>query len=117
MDAIGDAVDKELEGVGTTFIGHTIKAIECRSELLIFGGIGKKISGDIPGNEVFVRKVLLIGPHDPVAVRPGGEIHVGVVAPGVSVAGGIEPIERHVLGVFDGGEEGIHSFFVSLGRG
>ena len=117
MDAIGDAIDEELEGVGTTFIGHAVKAIECRSELLIFGGVGKKISSDVPGDEVFVREVLLIGSHDPVAVRPGGEIHVGVVAPGVGVAGGIEPIERHVLGVFDGGEERVDSFFVSLGRG
>ena len=52
------------------------------------------------------------GLHDPVAVGPGRESHVGMVSPSVGVAGSVEPIERHVLAISRGREECLDRFFL-----
>ncbi len=82
-------------------------AVEAGGHQLPGGGIRKKIAGQLLGHELRPRFVFVEGRDDPVAVGPDLAVVVEVEAVGVAVAGGIEPVARHVFAVARGGEEAV----------
>ena len=103
-------------GMNTRFNITRHRSMKSSGDFLIQRRIRQEITRELFDRELIKRHISIQGINDPITVGPGGEVHVGVVAPSVGIAGGIEPIERHMLGVFDGGEKGVDGFFVSLLR-
>ena len=79
-----------------------MKSVERRGEFLLLGRVWKKISGQLPGDELIVGKVFCKGIDDPISPGPNVHLDIGLVTESVGVSGYIEP-------------EVCHTFRVSLG--
>ena len=79
-------------------------------------GVGEQVAGDLLDGELVERQVVVHRRDHPVAPGPHRARGVGLVAVGVGVAGGVEPVERHALAVARRGQQAIHDLLVGVGR-
>ena len=86
-------------------------AVERGGENLVARGIVEQVAGELPGEELVVRQIVVERAHDPVAVRPLRVELVGLVAVGVGVAGGVEPGDGHVFAEGGAGEQAVGGRF------
>ena len=115
--AVHGVAEDELLIDAAAFTGGDVAAIEPGGYLLIHGGIGQEIAGELPDGELIVGKVLVEGANHPVAVGPHAAFVVEVQAVGVCIAGGIEPEAAHVLAIAFGFQEAGDDFFIGVGCG
>ena len=74
--------------------------MEAGGDLLLEGGVGKQVAGELLDRELVERHVGVEGIDDPIAVAPGeGPAGVFFVAVAVGVARGIEPVAAPALPV------------------
>ena len=91
-------------------------SVEGGGELLVLGGIEKHVTGELLDRELIEGHVLAVGLDDPIAPWPVLTLAIVLIAIGISVAGDIEPVERHALGVGIGVEEEGDVVLVGVGR-
>ena len=95
------------------FVDHRV-AQEPGGDLLLLGGIGQQIAGQLLDQEPVVAHVLIQGVDHPIAPEPDFAGLVFFVAVGVGIAGGVEPRARPALTVVGGGQQPVHLFFIGL---
>ena len=111
VHAVDDAFDAELFGIGATFlVGHGMTE-EAGGDVVVLGGVGEEIAGDLADDEVVVGHVVVHGLHDPVAVEVHFAGEVLFVAGGIGVAGRVEPFAGPAFAEVGGGEEGVDRLF------
>ena len=90
---------------------------EAGGELLLGGGIGQEVAGQLPDCELIPGDVSVEGVDHPVAPWPHGAFAVALVAVRVGVTCGVEPRPRHPLPVTRRGEEAIDQIAVGFRGG
>ena len=117
VDAIDeDFVARLVRIDATLFVGHRV-AVEAARDLLLSGGIGKHVAGDLLDGERVERHVAVQRVDDPVAVLPHRAAVVFFVAVGVRIAREVEPRARPSFAVVRRGEQSIHDPVVGVARG
>ena len=116
----GHAIDDvEIEILGlddAAFVaGHDV-AVKAARDLLLDGGLGQKIAGDLLDGELAERHVRVEGVHDPFAPEPHVAQRVVVIAAGVAVTGEVEPRHGEALAEMRALEQPVHDFLESGGR-
>ena len=116
----GHAIDDvEIEILGlddAAFVaGHDV-AVKAARDLLLDGGLGQQIAGDLLNGELAERHVRVEGVHDPFAPEPHVAQRVIVVAAGVAVAGEVEPRHGQALAEMRALEQPVHDFLESCRR-
>ena len=79
------------------FAGGDIAAIESGGDQLIRRRVWQHVAGELPDRELVEWQVGVEGADDPVTVGPHPPFIVQVQAMRVGVAGGVEPVPRHLL--------------------
>ena len=82
-----------------------MKSVEGRGEFLLLGRVWKKISGQLPGDELIVGKVFCKGIDHPISPGPNVHLDIGLVTESVGVSGYIEPKVCHAFRVSLGVQE------------
>ena len=108
FDAVEDVFDAGFLGDAAALAVVHVVAVEAGGELLVEGGVGEEVASDLFEGELVVRLVGVEGVHDPVAPGPHGAFGVALVAVGVGVAGGVEPVPGPAFAVARTGEEEVH---------
>ena len=92
VEAIEHLRHAELLGHdGPFFVDHAV-AEEAGGDQLILRGMGQEVAGDLLDQELVVGHVGVVSPHDPIAPDPLLAGQVFLVAVGVGVTGGVEPV-------------------------
>ena len=116
----GHAVDDVLGAVflvdNTALNGDGVVAIETGGDALLQRGVGEQIAGQLFDGELVEGEVAVVGVDNPITPRPHVAVGVVLVTVGVGIAGGIEPIARHMFAVARRGEEAVDGFLECLGR-
>ncbi len=89
--AVGHGVEPEFQRIDAALLVEHRVAVETRGDLLVEGGAGQQVAGELLDREPVERHVGVEGADHPVAVRPDAALAVLLVAVGVRVAGQIEP--------------------------
>ena len=100
---------------GAALIGGHVAPVEPGGDLLVFGGPGQEVAGDLLHRKPVEGQVPVEGPDDPIAVRPHLAVVVEVQPVRVGVAGRIEPVACPVLAPLRGVHEAIHPALVGVG--
>ena len=96
-----------LLGDRAAFVRQAMQPIERGGENLIAVGVRQQVAGQLPGEELVVRQIVVERAHDPIAIRPLRVELVGLVAVRVGVAGRVEPGDGHVLAERGAGQQPI----------
>ena len=115
--AIHGVFNQPFFGNRTTLVVDPVIAVEGSGDLLIQGGIGKEVSGQLLGEELVVGHVFVEGVNHPVAPWPARANHLVVEGVAVAVARNVEPVDRHALAVVGRGQSPIDHVFVGFVRG
>ncbi len=99
VHTIGHVFRAELLLDAAPFVRLPVQTIECRGNTLIARGPGQQVPGQLPGEELVVRQVVVEGANYPVAVRRHIPLDVRLVAIRVGVAREIQPVHCHALAV------------------
>ena len=99
VHAIGHVLDAKFLWHASPLDLLGMQSIKAGGEDLVLGGIGKQVPGDLLGDEQVIGEVLAKSLDDPVAPRPDVAVAVLLVAVGVGIAGDVEPLGGHSLGV------------------
>ena len=83
-------------------------AVEPGRNLLRHGRLSKQISGQLFNGELIKRHIGIEGIDDPVAVSKHSPRPVVLVAVGIRIASGIQPVSRHVFAVVRRLQQSIH---------
>ena len=97
--AVVDAVLAEFFRDRAALEGHAMDPIEGRGHALFLGRFREEVPGELVGQELVVRLILVEGLEHPVTPRPGEHRFVAGVAPGVGVTRQIEPGDCQMLAV------------------
>ena len=92
-------------------------AIETAGDFLSVGGIGKKVTCELPDGELVEWEVIIESLNDPVSPDPLPCIAILLKAITVGVASGIKPWKGHAFAVVRAGEESVNEFFPGIGAG
>src|SRR5262249_40468333 len=92
---------------------HVI-AMESAGDLLVESGVREQVAGELFDGEPIERHILLERVDNPLA--PAGHVSsaVDVVAVGIGVAGGVEPVESHALTVSRRGKQRVDESLVRV---
>ena len=82
-----------------SLVGGDVTALEAGGDKLIKGGLGKKVSSQLPDGEFVIGQVLVEGLHHPVAIGVDLTVVVKVQAVRVTVARRIKPVTGAMLPV------------------
>ena len=99
LDAIGGVVGQVLLGNRPAFVGAHARPDEPRRDQLGGRRPGQQVAGNLFVREPIEGLVGVEGVDDPVAIGPDAAVVVEVVAVGVGIAHGVEPVPRPVLAV------------------
>ena len=95
-----DAVlGEELVDHDAALAVQAVVAVERGGDALVEGGAGQHVARKLLDGELVERHVVVVGVDDPVAPAPHRPLAVGLIAVGVGVAGGVEPLDGHPLAV------------------
>ena len=114
-DAVVDVIDAILFLDAPPLRLLLMEPIEGGGEDLLVAGIGKEITGELPGDEIVPGEVAVEGPDHPVAPPPHRAIAIDLEAVAIRIAGQIEPIGRHPLTVTRALKKPVEKFFIRLG--
>ena len=98
------------------FPGGQEQAVVAGGDLLLAGGAGHEIAGDLIDGELIERLVAVEGVDAPVAPGPDLARVIAVEADGVAVAHQVHPHDRHALAVARRGEQPIDHLVVRVAR-
>ena len=97
IDAVENALDAELLGLrAALLVGHRV-AQESGGDAVVLRGVRQEIAGDLFHNELIVGHVRVHRGDDPIPVEMMIAWQVFLVAGGIRVAGGIQPLARPAL--------------------
>ena len=113
--AVVDAVLAKLLGDRAALEGHAVDAVEGRRHALALGRAREEVAGELFGQELIVRLIVVESLQYPIAPRPSEHRLISRVAPGVGVAGEIEPTDGEVLTKTRRGQQGIDPLLVGVG--
>src|SRR6266545_4105000 len=114
IDAIDNVVVVILRRNGAALEVDHVIAIEAAGDLLPHRGAGQQIPGQLLDGEAIEGQVLVEGGDDPVAPARHVAAGVDVIAVGVGVAGGVEPLHRHALAEVRRRQQTIDDLLVSV---
>ncbi len=97
--AVHQVLGLELLGDAAGFGIDAMIALEAGGDLLVERGAGQQVAGDLFHGELVVRQVAVEGVDHPIAPRPHLLFRVHLVAVGVGVSSGVEPVDGHALAV------------------
>ena len=111
-----DAVlGEELVDHDAALAVQAVVAVERGRDALVEGGVGQHVAGELLDREPVERHVGVVGVDDPVAPAPHRSLAVGLIAVGVGVAGGVEPLDGHPLAVARRREQPVDGLLVGVG--
>ncbi len=116
VHAIDDVLGAELLFDAAALVRLPVQSIEGRGDTLLARGGRQEIAGELPGEELIVRQVVVERADDPVAIRRHVAVDVGLVAVRVGVSREIEPVHRHPLAVRRRGQVVLDGAGVRAGR-
>ena len=117
VDAVEDTLDAELLGLRAAFlVGHRVPQ-ETGGDAVVLGGFGQEVACDLFDDEVVVRHVRVHRRDDPVAVEMVDAREIFLVARGVRVARGVQPLPRPALAEAGAGYEAVGLLVVIEGCG
>ena len=116
LHAIDDILDGILFGNDSAFAVAAMIAVETRGDLLIERGTWKHVAGNLLQGELVERQVAVERVDHPVAPPPHVSLGVGLIAVGVGIARGIEPVRRHPFSISRRRQQAIDDFLVGVGR-
>ena len=70
LDAVGDVLVAPLLGDAAALVGHAVQPAEGGGQALRPRRAGQQVAGELPGDELVERQVVVEGGIDPVAPRP-----------------------------------------------
>ncbi len=115
-DAVGAVLGEVFLGLNAAFGRGAGQAIEGGGDLLVRGRVRHQVAGELLAGELVERHVVAEGAQDVVPVRPSRIRIVAVKAGRVGVAHGVEPVNRHLLGVRRRGEQPVDQPLVGIRR-
>ena len=65
-DSVRYILDAEFFFDAAALIGLPVQSIECGRQDLVAGWVRQEITGDLPGNKLVVRQILIEGPNYPI---------------------------------------------------
>ena len=107
IDAVEESDVTLFLGDGATFAVEEVIAIEGSCDALLGGGCGEQIAGELFDRKLIEGLIRVEGLDHPVAPNPLEGVAVLLIAVGISVAGGIEPRQRHAFAIMWGGQQAI----------
>ena len=116
LDAVRRVDGQVLLGNRASLVGAHAGADEAGGDPLVAGGLRQQVSGNLLAREPIERLVAVEGADHPVAVGPDAAVVVEVIAVGVRVADGIEPVSRAMLAVARTGQQPIDQVLVGFRR-
>ena len=116
FDAVDHVFDQILFGNRAALEVDHVVAIETGGDLVVRGGVGQQVAGELLDREAVERHVVVEGADHPVAPGPHVAMAVDVIAVGVGVAGEVEPLHGHALAVVRRGEQAVDLLLVGVGR-
>ena len=114
--AIGSVLREILFRLQTALGRGAIQAIVGRCHLLIDGGVGHQVAGQLLAREAVERHVVAERLQNVVAIRPRGKNIVAVEAAGVRIAHGIEPVHGLLFGIARRGEQAVDHLLIGVRR-
>ena len=111
-----DAVLPELLRDRATLEGHAMDPVESRRHALVLGRVREQVPGELLGQELVVRLILVESLQHPIAPRPGEHRLVARVAPGVGIAGKVEPADRQMFAVTGRSQHRVDALLIGVGR-
>lgn len=116
IDAVEESDVTLLLGDGTTFAVEEMVAIKGGRDALLGGGRREQVAGELFDRKLIEGLIRVEGFNYPVAPNPLEGVAVLLIAVGISVAGGIEPRQRHAFAIMWGGQQAIDQALVGVGR-
>ena len=114
VHAVEHGLHAELLGVDAPFLVDHRVAEEAGGDDLVLRGARQLVAGDLLDDEPVVGQVAVQGVDHPVAVEPDEARLVLLVAVGVGVAGGVEPVPSPALAVVRRGQQAIDDPLVGI---
>ena len=99
LDAVHRVLHEELVDDDPSLAVLAVIAVEGGGDALIARRVRQHVAGELLDGEPVEGHVGVVGVDHPVAPAPHRALAVGLVAVGVRVAGGVEPLHRHPLAV------------------
>ena len=115
VDPVDHVLQLVLLGNGAALEIDHVVAVESGGQLLTDRRAGEKVARQLLDGELVEGLVPIEGIDDPVPPEPHVPMAVDVVAVGVGIAAGVEPLQGHPLAVVPGGEEPFHHSFIGPG--
>ncbi len=113
--AVDAVLGEELVDDDAPLAVQAVVAVERGGDALLQGRAGEHVAGELLDREPVERHVGVVGVDDPVAPAPHRPLAVGLVAVGVGVAGGVEPLDGHALAVARRREQPVDGVLVGVG--
>ncbi len=113
-DSVGHILRTKFLFDTSPFVRLPMIAVEgCRQDLLLCRS-GQEVSGQLPGDELIVRKVLVERSHDPISPGPHRAIDVRLISVGIRIAGYVEPIHGHAFTILRQRQQSVHQSLVGI---
>ena len=116
LDAVDHGLHPPLLRDDAPFAVEPMVAVEARGHDLVAGRMLQHVAGQLFDREPVKRQIFVVGLDEPVAPRPVLPAGVGLVATGVGVACGVEPLDRHPFAVVRAGEQPVDVLLIRVGR-
>ena len=113
--AVDAVLGEELVDDDAALAVQAVVAVERGRDALLEGRAGQHVARELLDREPVERHVGVVGVDDPVAPAPHRPLAVGLVAVGVGVAGGVEPLHGHALAVARRREQPVDGLLVGVG--
>ena len=88
--------------------------VESGRQILFFGGIGKQVTRQLPGDELIKPVVLIEGMDHPVTPGPHGPQAIVLIPVAVRIPGQVQPVDRHPLSIVLVCKQTIHRLLIGL---
>ena len=89
-----------------------VQAVEGGGQDLVVAGVREQVAGELPGDELVVRQVVVKRLDHPVAPGPDFAFAVHLEAVAVGIAGHVQPVHRHAFAEVFGREQAVHQLRV-----
>ena len=110
-------IDARLLGDAAALTIDHVVAMKAGGDELVLRRIGQQIAGELLHGEAVERQVVVERLDRPIAPVPHRACRVALVAVGVGVERGVEPLPDHPLAVARRGEQPVDHLLIRVGRG